>query len=32
MVSHSKVCKPVEEVKEVEVTETIPEVIEQGLY
>lgn len=26
MVSHSKVCKPVEEVKEAEVTETIPEV------
>ena len=29
MVSHSKVCKPVEEVKEVEVTETIPEVISE---
>lgn len=26
MVSHSKVCKPVEEVKEAEITETIPEV------
>ena len=26
LTSHSKVCKPVEEVKEVEVTETIPEV------
>ena len=29
IVSHSKVCKPVGEVKEVEVTETIPEVVSE---
>lgn len=29
IVSHSKVCKPIEEINEVEVTETIPEVINE---
>ena len=29
MVSHSKVCKPMEEINEVEVIETIPEVINE---
>lgn len=29
MVSHSKVCKPTEETNEVEVIETIPEVINE---
>ena len=29
MVSHSKVCKPTEEINEVEVIETIPEVINE---
>ena len=29
MVSHSKVCKPIEEINEVEVIETIPEVINE---
>ena len=29
IVSHSKVCKPIEEINEVEVIETIPEVINE---
>ena len=29
LISHSKVCKPIEEINEVEVTETIPEVINE---
>lgn len=29
LISHSKVCKPIEEINEVEVIETIPEVINE---